>query len=508
MTPGEPILPPAGVMPVDAETSGSADHGAEIKRGALVNTVTLLVSNFRGVFTFLVARLLGPATLGTFLVAWAATDVISKIGMFGLDHTIIAFIARAEAAGDRARSRALFHLGVLLAVLQCALLALIAIAAIQIFGGWLSLPRVMIAQLSLMFCALPGIALYRICTAASRGMKVMRHDIFSRGLTDSLVTTIAFLAALGFGATIFAPAIALIVGTGASGIVALVLAWSLFRSAPTRPAAHSYRAEAWRLLRYGSSISAYDLLNSLIVRLDLIMLGCFVGSAPGVTLPAVGIYGTVVELAGGLRQVNQAFNPIFAPIVAGMTAEGEQERAAVAFARVAQWMLWVLLPLVAVMALAGPVILGIYGPAFRQGSTWLVIVAVACATNALVGLAETVIMVQKPQLNLINSSLTCVVAILANLWLISRFGVTGAAFGILLPYVLLGILRHRALLQVFRWRNPWAGLGPPMLAALLATVPALVGRVMIKGSAGEVIGAAVFLVVYFVAWRYHRTRLA
>jgi O-antigen/teichoic acid export membrane protein len=69
----------------------------ELKRGAFFNTIALLASNFRGVFTFLVARLLGPAVLGTFAVAWAMTDLISKIGIFGLDNAITTFIARSEA---------------------------------------------------------------------------------------------------------------------------------------------------------------------------------------------------------------------------------------------------------------------------------------------------------------------------------------------------------------------------------------------------------------------------
>ncbi|MBA2585331.1 MAG: polysaccharide biosynthesis protein, partial [Chthoniobacterales bacterium] len=218
----------------------------------------------------------------------------------------------------------------------------------------------------------------------------------------------------------------------------------------------------------------------------------------------VGIYGAVVELAGGLRQVNQAFNPIFGPIVAGLTVHGEQERAAAAFSRIAQWMLWILLPLLAVMTLAGSLILTIYGPAFRQGSGWLIIVALACGTNALVGPAETVIMVQKPRLNLTNSSLTCVIAVIANFFLIRRFGVTGAAFGILLPYVLLGFLRSRALRKVFGWKNPWAEAGAPLLAALIAGVPAAVCRLTIAGVAGQVISVVVFLAIFFVAWRRHR----
>jgi O-antigen/teichoic acid export membrane protein len=503
MTAAETMLRPI-TPPGDLERDARVDHAAELKRGAWTNLIALLASNFRGIFTFLVARLLGPAALGIFSVAWATTDLVSKIGIFGLDDTIITFIARAEAAGDRARSRALFRLAVFLGVLQCAILAGISIAVVRLFGSQLGLDPQMVAALSAMLCAMPAVALYRINTAVSRGMKVMRHDIFSRGITETVVTTLAFLAALWFGLETFAPEIAVIVGMGASGLVALFLAASLFRSAPPGSSLLSSRTESRRLLAYAAPISAYDLLNAVIVRLDVIMLGCFVGRAPGVTLTTLGIYGAAVEVAGGLRKVNQAFNPIFAPIVAGLTLDGGQERAAAAFSRVSQWMLWILLPLVAVMVLAGSVILGIYGPAFRQGGMWLGIVALACATNAFVSLAETVIMVQKPRLNLLNSIITCVVALTANLWLISQFGVTGAAFGILLPYVLQGVLRYRALRMVFRWDNPWGDIGRPLMAALLAAGPALACRMLIEGMAGQLVASGVFLFVYGGAWLYHR----
>ena len=196
-----------------------------------------------------------------------------------------------------------------------------------------------------------------------------------------------------------APEIAAIIGSRRSGIVALypcLIALSLDR-ASSRTGDFLSRPKLGVCSHSPLRSAVYDLLNALIFRLDVVMLGCFIGRAPGVTLPTVGIYGAVVEVASGLRKVNQAFNPIFAPIVAGMTVQGEQEHAAAAFSRVAQWMLWILLPLLAVMALAGPVILSIYGPEFRQGG------ALARHRRAglrhkllLSALAETVIMVQTP----------------------------------------------------------------------------------------------------------------
>jgi O-antigen/teichoic acid export membrane protein len=497
-TEGTLDVPPPKEAPARVDATGK-----ELKRGAFSNTIAILASNLRGIFTFLVARLLGPAALGTFSVAWATTDLVSKIGVFGLDNAITTFIAQSEAVGDRARSRTLFRVAVFLTLAQSILIAAVVIGGIQLFGDRLGMERELVSALAVVLCALPGVALYRVSTSISRGMKVMKHDILSRGMTESIGTTLAFLVALAIGFRKFAPEIAAIAGTAASGVVALILAARLFRSAPVSRDGLSIRTEAKQLLSYAAPISAYQLLNAFIFRLDVIMLGWFVERAPGVTLVTIGVYGAVVDIAGGLRKVNQAFNPIFAPVVAGMTATGDQERAAVTYARLAQWMLWILLPLVALMTLAGSTILLIYGPAFRQGGPWLAVVAAACATNAFVSLGETVIMVQRPRLNLLNSSITALVAFGANLWLIPRFGVMGAAFGILLPYIIQGILRYGVLRFVFRWQNPWSSIRPPILTALFSFIPAVGCRLFLDGIAGQITASIVFLAMFAAGWFYH-----
>jgi hypothetical protein len=107
------------------------ETGVELKRGAFLNTIAMLASNFRGIFTFLVARLLGAAALGLYSVAWSTTDIISKIGVLGLDNAITTFIARSEAVGDRARSRTLFRIAVFLGVGQSIITAGLVILALR-----------------------------------------------------------------------------------------------------------------------------------------------------------------------------------------------------------------------------------------------------------------------------------------------------------------------------------------------------------------------------------------
>src|SRR5438132_4220228 len=465
----------------------------ELKRGAVINTIALLASNFRGIFTFLVARLLGPAVLGTFSVAWASLELVSKIAVFGLDNAITTFVARSEAVGDHARSRALFRIAVVLALAQSVVIGAIVVGTIWLFGDRLPLPREMLSAFAFILGALPGLALYRVSASVSWGMKVMKHDIFSRGLTESIATTLAFLIAFAIGFNGLAPELAAIIGTTSCGIVALILAANLFQDAPAQVGVVSVRDEAAKLLAYGAPICAHQLLNALIYRLDVIMLGFFIGRAPGVTLATVGVYGAVLETAGGLRKVNQAFNPIFTPIIAGMTATGDDQRAAATYARLAQWMLWILMPLIAVMLLAGTAILLIYGPAFRQGAAWLAVVAFGCATNSYVSFGETIIMVQRPGLNLLHSLITCVVAALANLLLIPRFGAMGAASGLLIAYLTQGLLRFIALRLVFKWRHPWTNLAPPIVAAAIAFIPDALCRALVAGIVGQLTAAVLFL---------------
>ena len=58
-----------------------------------------------------------------------------------------------------------------------------------------------------------------------------------------------------------------------------------------------------------------------------------------------------------------------------------------------------------VLTLSGDAIMSIYGPGFAVGGGWVAIVGAACALNAFVGLGELILMVKRPALNLVNSSI-------------------------------------------------------------------------------------------------------
>lgn len=483
--------------------SRSSIAGATLARGALLNGLAFLTSNLRAIFTFLVARLLGGAVLGTFGVAWAVADLASKFGSLGLDYSVMAFVARREALGDRAGSRRILRTALIVATVASLGVAVVGGSLAMTSDRWLSVRPDLARATALMCLAVPGIVLYRVSNGLSRGMKVMHHDIYSRGLTESLGTVAALLLAIGLGAGALAPIVAAIAGTLASGLVAVGLARSVYADgAPDRvstPAGGSRPADA-DLIRSSLPIAAYDLLNIGVMRVDVIMLGLYAGRAPGVTLETVGVYAACVEVAGGLRKLSQPFTPILTPVLAEQLASGQRPAAEASYGLVARWMLAILLPAIVTLAVSGSVILRLFGPGFDEGAPWLAIAGAACALNAFVGLGETILMIERPAWNLLNTSIALAAAVAINATLIPRYGALGAAIGMLVPYILQGVLRGFQLTRLLHWRWPWRALRRPWILTLATLPVAIAGRALISGPGGELAAGLLFIVAYLGAW--------
>ena len=485
--------------------------GQHLARGAAANTLVLLAANFRAIFTFLIARFLGPVAFGQFGVAFAATDLISKAGMLGFDSSIVPLVAMRAAAGDAVSVRRLFRRAILSAlavslVLAFAGLVLVAMMARRPeFARFEGFIRAFANGGSIMLLALPGIAVARISVGVSRGLLAMRNEFYSRGLTETWVTTAVFVIVIAFGIRDRAPAIAVVAGTTLAAVVAFALAArSIARIDPRSPetpsplqSGRSTRA----MVAYSLPTAGSGLLNVLVTEVDVLLLAAFVGRAPGVTLETLGVFVVAAQIAVGLRKVRQVFDPIFAPIVARRAASEQRERLRDTVAGPARWVLSAQLPLVGALILSGGAILSIYGEQYRQGALWLALLGLAHGANTFAGLVETLLMIERPGLNLVNAVATVTIQVAAGLVLIPRFGVTGAALAMCLGFGVQGILRFVEVRRVYGWSWPWRSLVRPGVAFALAFVPALAIR-SVGTVAAEIAAGTMFVALYLAAWKW------
>lgn len=463
----------------------------------MANALVLVAANFRGVFTFLIARLFGEAGLGRFSLMFATVDALSKIATLGLDQAVIPMVARAEAGGDRRASRQLFVRAVLVGAATSVALVAVTWPILRLAAERWEIDAFTRGGLWMLF-ALPGIAIARISTGVSRGLLEMRAEFYSRGLGETWITTAVFAIAVALGIRDAAPALAVATGSLGGACIALALAQRrLGRRRPARAAAAAPPSVA-EMARFALPTSGSGLLNNLALRTDVLLLGAYVGRAPGVTLESFGVFCAAVEIAGGLRKVRQVFDPIFAPLAARRQVTDTLALREMV-AGPSRWVLAGQLPAVGFIALAAAPLLSIYGPGFRSGAIWLALLAVAHAANSFAGLVETLLMIERPGLNFANALVTVVVQVAVSLALIPIYGVLGAVIGMSTGFAVQGVLRFVELKQVFGWTWPWRALIRPLQAFAIAMAPALVLR-LAMGPAAALASAFLFAVAYLGAW--------
>jgi O-antigen/teichoic acid export membrane protein len=452
--------------------------------------------------------------------------------VLGFDSSIIPMVATRAAAGDGDACRRVFRRAMLSAAAVSMLMAAGSLALVgwgsgsDVFGrdGRFGSIGAFLGAFSggegLMLLALPGIAVSRISTAASRGMMSIRNEFYSRGLAETWVTIGVFGLAIALGMRDRAPALAVVAGTSAAGVVAFALASHALSRLPSSASASLHpsvegsarhpvassrmaavTASTGAMLRFSLPTAGSSLLNVLVTEADVLLLAAYVGRAPGVTPEAFGVFCVVAQVAVGLRKVRQIFDPIFAPIVATRAVSEHRERLRDTVAGPGRGVLSAQLPLVGALVLSGGAVLSIYGPGFRQGALWLALLALAHGANTFAGLVETLLMIERPGLNLINAAVTVSVQIAAGIVLIPVFGVTGAAVAMCLGFAVQGVLRFVEMRHVYGWSWPWRSLVRPVVAFTMAFLPAAAVR-LLGGSLSEIPAGLLFLLLYAGAWRF------
>lgn len=169
---------------------------------------------------------------------------------------------------------------------------------------------------------------------------------FSGSLSKAAVSiTMAFM---GFGAW------SLIAGNLVNTLVATIVLWIVWRSG-WRPSFHFNVKEALALLKYASSIVAIYLLSMLLVNLDQLLIGRYVGAA------ALGVYALGFRIPELLIKqfyvaISQVLFPVFAKVKSDTEVMGQ------GFLTSLRYILMITAPVAVGLALvARPVVLLIFG---------------------------------------------------------------------------------------------------------------------------------------------------
>lgn len=396
----------------------------------------------RLLFLYVAGRLFGVALFGAFGLAVAVIELAVSAGGLGMKRMLFKLL------DERPEDRPAIHI-----VLDSALIVVAAsltIAAVIMGATWLvPLPQSAATSTALFILApmIAGQALLDVLLAATRWKQKIRYEVTARSIVEPYAGVAAAIAAYWCGATAIGLPLSYWGGTLAA--VAYTV-WGLRHCYGSFLLA-SYRVELRALLatfRTTSAAAFSDIVNALFGRVDLYLVGAFLGES------AAGLYGMARQGRTPIRQVRQSFDGLLTPLIAKTLKLNGAVATGTATASAARLILSIQLAVLIVLIGIGHPLLGSIRPEFAAGYTALVLLTLGEAIQSALGLTDLILLYRKPSLTLALTGAGIAINVAAAWLLMPTLGINGAAAAVVVANVATALLRRIMLKQGLGIRIP------------------------------------------------------
>ncbi len=480
-------------MSVPSEKEQYDAYVGQIARGAGVSSVGQGIGRVLGYATQVaLARMFGPAQLGFYVLGITAVQLANILSMFGMDNSVVRYVARYRAEGDAARVRGTvllvlwttFALSVALSVLMFASAGFLADV---VFDKPFLESTFRAFSLAVPFFTVMSTALY-----ATQGFQTVKYTTYVQEIMRPLINlgfvVIFYLLGVEILGAIAAYVLSMLVGSAiALCYLKRLLPELVDRGTPTK-------FEARKVFVSSGPMMVAKTTNYLNTWAMVWVLGVFVPAKE------VGIYSAASRTAALSVLVLVAFSGIFSPMISNLYNRGSLDHLGLLYKDVSRWTFTGGLLISLPIAFFSRDVLAVFGREFVPGWPVMVVIAAAQLFNSSVGIAGSVLAMTGHEKRLMWARIVAVVMTVGvGTALVPFYGVLGAAVATAAGLVLVNVITLfsiRRLLDLWPYSRQYL---KPLAAGLLAISGALLAGwalTLPEGLVAMLVLGPVFLVLF------------
>lgn len=381
-----------------------------------------------------IARLMGAEVVGYFFLALVFMQIVSAVCRVGLPEGLLRFVAIHVGNNDYPRVKGTIFSAITVGGIN----SLIASIFIIIFLDFISFRLIKQPGIYLFLkwfaVSLPFFSVFVLILFSIQAYKRMELVVLFRDIVQpTAMLVIAFVLYYYF---LRSPICFPVAYFGSIIIVLASSAYFLFRISPALKRKISAVYEWKTLLIFSLPITLSDIAYYSFRWFDSFLISYFRTSSE------IGIYNAALRTTLLLNLLAVSVNALFAPIIAEHHHQGKKEQINLLLKTMTRWSLTVALPIVFAMSLFSNDILYFWGPQFTEGSTALILLALAQLMFILSSLmAFNLIMCGKQYIEIGITITITIFNIIVNLLMIPAYGINGAAIAMLISQIIAFLLR-------------------------------------------------------------------
>ena len=323
----------------------------------------------------LVARVIGSAQYGIYVVVVSWLGILALFGTMGLDTVVTRFVAAYQARKEWNSLR-----GVLCLANRLSLAASLLTATVASFLVWLLCDNPNLRYAFWIGCAsLPVLVLISIRRAALQALKYIVQAILPEAIIHPLTFgLLVCLAVLILPAPLAAPQVMALSLVSALSILGITTWWLCQRMpGPARSVKPKFRTSEWVTVAFPLFFISGMLI--ILSRTDIVMIGAITGTE------AAGFYSVAARIAELVVFSLNAVNTIAAPIISQLYSTSQHSELQRIVSLAAKGVFLTVVPVAIIIVLFGKMILGLFGPKFIIAYVPLLILLSGQILNALTG---------------------------------------------------------------------------------------------------------------------------
>lgn len=429
----------SGAPSIEAEYGkGEDSYVGRVARGGGISTIGQGTGRVLGFLTqSVVARTLGTAFFGRYVLTMAVANFVNILSQFGFDNGVVRYVSHYRAQGDNERVRGAIIQSVGIAFSISLVLATAVFLGAGPLTELLELPQAA-PLMRLVAFALPFFVLMSILVWATQGFQTVTYATYVQQILRPLAY---FLLVAGvYGATLFflqsgiqgQPPMWVIVGIyggfALSMMIGVVIAAYFLRKLypPLFDRSVKPKFETKELIMVSVPMSIQRITQYTNNWTGVLVLAQFA------TASSVGIYQAAFRTATLGTLVRYAFNGIFSPIISNLYSQGQRDDLRRLYKDVTRWTFTGALALfMPVILLAAEALRAFGGEEFTSGWTALIILSGAQLFSTFAGPSPRMLAMTDNQNVVMTASIIgAVTGLIATIALAPAFGIVGAAIGV------------------------------------------------------------------------------
>ncbi|MFH1025704.1 MAG: flippase [Nitrospirota bacterium] len=421
-------------------------------------------------YGIIIARFMGLSDFGVFFLGITIFNLITLFSLCGIEDGLMRFIGFHVQNKEVGKAKGLIRFSLYSAIVSGTAFGALCFFFADLIALNIFRKPELATVLRFLSIGIPISAVMTVTVASIRGFKNVVPYVFIRKVFMPLISIILSLIVIFMGGHLIGLSVTYVGAMACAALLGFFMLRSFLSSFEEGPVKRSSYEQ------YLPFITTAFLVNTFLFIFawcDLIILGILRSTGE------VGVYFAAKKTALSLNLLLISLNSIFTPLISHLYSGNARDHLHDAFKTSTQWILIFGLPIFLVILFTSKELLSLFGAAFVEGQTCLIILALGQLFNLSAGSVGYLLMMTGYQrLMLVNVIVLVIIAIPLSVVLVSRYGILGAAYANASSIIIANILAL-AEVNILLRLNPFNMRYVRILLAGVITAVSLYGLNMI-----------------------------